>query len=145
MELSWQLWVLLGLGLAVLEIFTSTFYILWFGIAALVIGLLAWLVPGITLTTLVLAWVALASAIAAVWFLATRKRASEKRWSADELIGEVGLLCAPVAEFQKGRVRFQKPILGAEEWPCIADVPIPAGERVRIVKVEGSAMHVARA
>ena len=145
MQLTWQLWVLLGLGLAVLEIFTSTFYILWFGIAALVMGLLAWLVPGLPLTTLILAWVALASAIAAGWFLATRKRPSETRWSADELIGEVGLLCTPVAEFQKGRVRFQKPVLGAEEWPCTADVAIPAGERVRIVKVEGSAIRVARA
>ena len=51
------------------------------------------------------------------------------RWTADSVIGEVGLLTAGVSEFQKGRVRFQKPILGSEEWICIADSEIPVGER----------------
>jgi hypothetical protein len=48
------------------------------------------------------------------------------------------LLTASVAEFQKGRVRFQKPIVGNDEWACISNAEIPSGIRVRLVAIEGS-------
>ena len=41
--------------------------------------------------------------------------------------------------------RFQRPILGADEWPCLADQTISAGERVRLVSVEGSYLKVVKA
>jgi membrane-bound ClpP family serine protease len=42
-------------------------------------------------------------------------------------------------------VRFQRPLLGAEEWACMAEGAIAAGERVRVVSVEGSFVKVAKA
>jgi len=42
-------------------------------------------------------------------------------------------------------VRFQKPILGNEEWICVADSDIPPGERVRLVAIEGNTARVIRA
>jgi membrane-bound ClpP family serine protease len=41
-------------------------------------------------------------------------------------------------------VRFQKPLLGSEEWECVVDEAIAAGERVRVVAMEGSFLKVAR-
>ena len=46
------------------------------------------------------------------------------------------------AMFARGKVRFQKPILGAEEWECVVDEPIALGERVKVVSVEGSFLKV---
>ncbi|WP_409457121.1 NfeD family protein [Pseudomonas oryzihabitans] len=40
-------------------------------------------------------------------------------------------------------MRFQKPILGSEEWPCLADAEIAAGERVRLLAFEGNLAKVA--
>ncbi|MDR1462314.1 MAG: NfeD family protein, partial [Azoarcus sp.] len=60
-------------------------------------------------------------------------------------IGEIGLLVHPVAPFTRGKVRFQRPILGAEEWPCAADAEIEMGVRVKVVSVEGSFVKVDRA
>jgi hypothetical protein len=60
------------------------------------------------------------------------------------IIGEVGLLTRTVAPFEKGEVRFQKPLLGADVWECIADDAIKSGERVRVVAVEGSFLKVGR-
>ena len=62
-----------------------------------------------------------------------------------EVIGEVGLLVSAVAPFERGKVRFQRPVLGAEEWVCMAESAIAAGERVRVVSVEGSYVKVAKA
>jgi membrane-bound ClpP family serine protease len=46
------------------------------------------------------------------------------------------------APFERGRVRFQKPLLGSDEWECVVDEPVAAGERVRVVAVEGSFLRV---
>jgi len=60
------------------------------------------------------------------------------------LVGEIGLLTREVAPFQNGEVRFQKPMLGSDVWPCMADDAIPAGTRVRVVSVEGSLLKVGK-
>ncbi len=48
------------------------------------------------------------------------------------------------SELGKGEIRFQKPILGSETWPVIADETIKAGERAQIVDVLGQTLKVAR-
>jgi membrane protein implicated in regulation of membrane protease activity len=58
------------------------------------------------------------------------------------VVGEVGMLIHDVRPFSNGQVRFQKPILGADVWDCMADEPIKGGERVRVIKVEGSLVKV---
>lgn len=61
------------------------------------------------------------------------------------VIGQIGLLVSAVAPFERGKVRFQGPLLGSEEWVCLADSPIAAGERVRVLSVEGSFLKVGKA
>lgn len=145
MDIQWWIWLVLGFGLIVLELMLPTFFIIWFGIGAVLVGLLAWAVPSLTLATQVLLWVGFSSVTAALWFKVLRKKTADVRWTADTALGEVGLLTHAVSEFQKGKVRFQKPILGNEEWVCIADSEIPAGERVRILAIEGNTVRVSRA
>jgi inner membrane protein len=61
-----------------------------------------------------------------------------------EVIGEIGLLVSAVAPFERGKVRFQRPVLGSEEWVCLADAPIAAGDRVKVIAVEGSFLKVSK-
>ena len=145
MELQWWIWLVLGFGLILLELVLSTFFIIWFGIGAVAVGVIAGLWPGLSLASELIIWVVLSSLTVALWFKVFKPRQGDNRWTADEVIGEVGLLVAPVSEFQKGRVRFQKPILGNEEWICIASVDIAAGERVRILAIEGNTVRVGKA
>lgn len=145
MELQWWIWLVLGFGLILLELVIPTFFIIWFGIGAVAVGVIAGLVPGLSLASELLIWVVLSSLTVALWFKVFKPRKDEKRWTADAVIGEVGLLVAPVSEFQKGRVRFQKPILGNEEWVCVANADIASGERVRILAIEGNVVRVGKA
>jgi membrane-bound ClpP family serine protease len=50
-----------------------------------------------------------------------------------------------IRPFDKGQIRFQKPILGAEIWESIADEEIRVGERIKVVDVEGNMLKVVRA
>lgn len=145
MEMQGWTWLVFGIALTLLELILPTFFILWFGIGAVLVSLISLAAPSLQLDMQVLLWVLLSSVTTALWFKLLRRKQPDVRWAANSVIGEVGLLTAGVSEFRKGRVRFQKPIFGNEEWSCIADSEIAAGERVRLTAIERSTARVIRA
>ncbi|MBF8670192.1 NfeD family protein [Pseudomonas putida] len=145
MEMQWWIWLVFGIALMLLELVLPTFFILWFGIGAVLVSLISLAAPSLQLDMQVLLWVLMSSVTTALWLKLFRRKQPDVRWTAESVIGEVGLLTAGVSEFQKGRVRFQKPILGNEEWTCVANSEIAAGERVRLTAIEGNTARVIRA
>lgn len=139
---AWQYWLVFGLALGVLELFTGTFVLLCLGIGALLVSALCGALPALPFWAAALAWGLLTLPVFAIWLWRARRQPHDTRWTADEALGETGLLTQAVDEFNKGRVRFQKPILGTDEWPCIADSPIAAGQRVRVLAVLGGSVRV---
>ncbi|WP_068635670.1 NfeD family protein [Thauera butanivorans] len=145
--IEWWHWEIVGVGLVLLELVIPAFFVIWFGLGALLVGLLLLAMPELSLPTQIAAWTVASVAMAVLWFRVF-KRSQHKTLigtAAGEVIGEVGLLVSAVAPFERGKVRFQRPVLGAEEWACMAESPIAAGERVRVVSVEGSFVKVAKA
>ena len=145
--IEWWHWVLGGLGLVLLELALPSFFVIWFGLSALLVGLSMLVLPTLSLTAQIALWIITSVVMVVLWF-SVFKRSQHKTLigtAAGEVIGEVGLLVSAVAPFQRGKVRFQRPLLGAEEWVCMAESAITAGERVRVVSVEGSFIKVAKA
>ncbi|MCV2217652.1 NfeD family protein [Thauera sp. Sel9] len=145
--IEWWHWEIVGVGLVLLELVIPAFFVIWFGLGALLVGLLLLAMPDLSLPTQIAAWTVASVAMAVLWFRVF-KRSQHKTLigtAVGEVIGEVGLLVSAVAPFERGKVRFQRPVLGAEEWACMAESPIAAGERVRVVSVEGSFVKVAKA
>ena len=146
MQIDWWYWVVGGLALVLAELTMATFYILWFGLGAVLVGLVAWVAPGLSATVQITLWIVASVAMAVAWFRVFRHGLDRTRaGTADgDAIGEVGLLVSAVEPFAKGKVRFQRPLLGSDEWVCLADEAIAAGERVRVMSVEGSFVKVAK-
>lgn len=147
MTLEWWHWEIAGLALVLLELAVPAFFIIWFGFGAMLVGLVLLLAPGLALSAQIGVWVLASVAMTVLWFRVF-KRSQHKTLvgtAAGEVIGEIGLLVSAVAPFERGKVRFQRPVLGAEEWACVAESAIAAGERVRVVSVEGSYVKVAKA
>jgi membrane protein implicated in regulation of membrane protease activity len=147
MNLEWWHWAVLGIALVLAELAIPAFFIVWFGFGALMVALALFLAPGLSATAQLALWTLASLAMVALWFKVFKRGSHKTRigTSAGEVIGEVGLLVGSVAPFQRGKVRFQRPVLGAEEWVCLAEDAIAAGERVKVVAVEGSFLKVARA
>lgn len=146
MDIQWWYWAVAGVALVMLELLLTSFFIIWFGLGALGVALLVWLAPAVALGTQVLAWALASVVLTLLWFKVFKASAQGgPQWSAEDALGEVGLLTMAVTPFQRGKVRFQKPLMGAEEWPCVADASIPAGERVRVLAVEGNLVRVSEA
>ncbi|NMG44735.1 NfeD family protein [Aromatoleum toluvorans] len=147
MNIEWWHWTVVGIALILAELALPSFFVIWFGVAGLAMALVLFIAPGLSLTAQLAAWTVLSLAMVALWFRVFKPGFHKTRiGTADgEVIGEVGLLVGAVAPFERGRVRFQRPLLGAEEWVCLAESPISAGERVRVVAVEGSFLKVVKA
>lgn len=147
MNMEWWHWLVGGVGLILMELMIQAFFIVWFGCGALFVALLMLLLPDLPLAGQLGVWTVASVAMTVLWFrvFQPRRQKSLIGSASGEVIGEIGLLVRAVAPFERGRVRFQRPILGAEEWICLAESDIPAGERVKVVAIEGSFLKVAKA
>lgn len=147
MHLEWWHWIVGGIVLILAELAIPSFFVIWFGLGALLVGILALIAPDLSLTAQVATWTAASLAMVILWFRVFRPNVYKTRigLAEGEVIGEIGLLVSAVAPFERGKVRFQRPLLGSEEWACLADTPIAAGERVKVVAVEGSFLKISKA
>ncbi|WP_153110175.1 NfeD family protein [Propionivibrio limicola] len=140
---EWWHWIVLGLCLCIAEMAIPSFFIIWFGIGALGVGLILLIVPDLTLAKQLLLWAIFSSILVGIWFRYLKPRTiTSVGTSAANVIGEIGVLVSDLSPNSRGQVRFQKPVLGSDVWECYADESIKAGERVRIVNVEGSFIKV---
>src|SRR5690606_22474329 len=114
---------------------------------ALLVAAILLLAGDLSLTMQLVIWALASLAMVVLWFRVFRRSRHKTLigTAAGEVIGEVGLLVSAVAPFQRGRVRFQRPVLGAEDWACMAETAIAAGERVRVVSVVRSFVKVGKA
>jgi len=142
MELVWWHWLVLGMVLIGIEMMTPTFFLLWFGLGALLVGGLVALTP-LGFAAQILAWVVASVLMTGVWmkFFKNPDRTSAGQ-AKDGVLGITGLVSRAIPEMGKGEIMFQRPILGSDRWPAVADVAISAGEKVRIVDVMGQTLKV---
>lgn len=143
---EWWHWMVLGLCLAMAELAVPAFFIVWFGIGAIAVGLVLLAAPELAISTQMILWAGLSTVLVVFWFRYLKPRTvSAIGTSTAHVIGEVGVLVSDLSPDTRGQVRFQKPVLGADTWDCYAETRIKAGERVRIVAVEGSFIKVEEA
>ncbi|MCX8086428.1 MAG: NfeD family protein [Rhodocyclaceae bacterium] len=145
MELLWWHWVVGGIILIVAELVVPSFVLIWFGVGALIVALfVALFEPGLAMQLAL--WLIASLALVVAWFKVFKPSMHKTKIGMSDagVIGEVGVLVHDVAPFQKGQVRFQKPLLGDDVWVCIADEEIKSGERVKVLEVEGSFLKVGR-
>ncbi|MFA5040827.1 MAG: NfeD family protein [Bdellovibrionales bacterium] len=146
MYFEWYHWAILGVALVVAELLVPAFVLVWFGLGGLVVALLLVLFPSASFIAQLLVWIVSSVALVLLWFKVFKphQHKSTSGRSSAEAVGEVGLLINDLEPFKKAKARFQTPLLGADVWECVADEKIAAGERVKVVSVEGSLLKVTK-
>ena len=147
MEIQWWYWIVAGVALLLAELAIPLFVLVWLGLSAVAVGLLLLVLPNVSFTAQLTMWLLLSGALVFYWFRIFKPGHHKTRIGMADanVTGEIGLLVNAVEPFGKGQVRFQKPLLGSETWTCIADSNIAAGERVRVVSVEGTLIKIEKA
>ena len=138
---AWSWWVL-GLVLLALELVMPGFVLVWFGVAAIVVGVLA-LAVNWSVQTLALVWAAASIALLLVgrrWFVRDVGRSSEPLLNdrAGRLVGRVFTLAEPLGE-NGGNLHIDDSV-----WR-IRGPALPAGAKVVVRGSEGATLVVAAA
>jgi membrane protein implicated in regulation of membrane protease activity len=119
MELVYWHWIVLGIVLMLAEIFIGSFFIFWFGAAAVVVGLSLTIAPSISAPTQLIFWTLLSLVFAVAWFRFLKplsKDVTKAGLSREALIGEIGQVLSVPNGDKRGMVRFPAPLLGSDEW-----------------------------
>ncbi|MBB1200351.1 NfeD family protein [Enterobacteriaceae bacterium 89] len=135
-------WLSLGGLLLIAEMLGGNGYLLWSGVAAIVTGVLVWLLPFgwewqgalFAVLTLIAAW---------LWWrwLANRVKQQPRadrqlNQRGQQLVGKIFTLDTALSN-GRGHIR-----VGDSSWPVNAEDDLPAGTRVEVVAVEGITLKV---
>lgn len=143
LDAMWS-WGLLGLVLLAVEMATGTFYVLWFGVAALIVSIITWLMPAISVSIQLLFFSIFSLGSLFVWQRFYKKSGHDLRigQSQGDEIGRSGIIIEAVDPLQTGRIQFNQGVMGSREWAVVSDEKIDAGSEAMIVAVEGNTLRV---
>lgn len=145
MKIEWWYWVLAGFLLIGLELVIPSFTIIWFGLGALLVGILVALVPSLPDWLQVLLWAIASVVFTVLWFKYLKPKGDRTHagLSKEGIIGETGIIIKGTADsYAKGRIRFRISLLGADEWSCFAEEPLTVGDTVMVEDIEGQILKV---
>ena len=140
-------WLVFGTVLVAAEIFIPSFTILWFGLGAMVVGLLKLFIPGMEFSVELLIWLLSSCAFAIAWFKYFKPRMVDRTTagiSGEAAIGETGHVIRAPLEGGRGQVRFATPVLGNDEWEFICQQDVEVGDRVMIAEISGNTLVVSK-
>lgn len=147
MEIFYWHWLAFGAVLIIMEIFVPSFTVFWFGLGAILVGMLMWLLPALPFGGQVLLWAVSSAVFTLLWFMYFKPRMLDKTKAGiarEAAIGESGqVIRAPIGE-QRGLVRFATPIMGDDEWEFIAENEVALGDRVHIKEISGNTLIVVK-
>jgi inner membrane protein len=136
--LLWWHWIVIGIVLLLLELVVPAFAIFWFGLGAILTGLLLVALPELSLASQLLLFAVFSVAFVLLWFRVLQPRQRARMLPADErgAIGQNGIAATrALVPGELGRVVFSVPVMGDEAWDYVADVPVQIGERLRVIAI----------
>lgn len=138
-------WFVLGIVLMISELIIPAFAALWFGIAAILVGVVYWLFPSMSLAFQLILWMILSILSTFLWFKYIRPLSVDKTkagLSREATLGQVGMVIETNLHHEQIKVRFPIPVLGSDEWQCRSLSPVAVGDRVRVVDILGNDLVV---
>jgi membrane protein implicated in regulation of membrane protease activity len=140
------IWGALGLVLLGVEMATGTFYVLWFGVAALCVTIAMWLFPNMPNAIQYVMFAALSLGSLAIWRLNYKKTSTNSRvgQSQGEEIGRTGTVIETCSASKSGKISFTQGVMGSREWVAISNETIEIGSNAKVVAVEGNELRIAK-
>ena len=140
-NILWWHWVILGFILIMLEINTGTFLLLGLGVASLIVGILTIFLE-LSFNTELLLWILLCVVFIVSWKMFVKDKNDSKSGQSDDNLDTLGKVEEEILSHQRGKVRFNTPVLGSTFWSATADTKIEKGSTVRIITVRGQLIEV---
>ena len=144
-QLVWILWLVLGVGLIIAEIFTLGFVLLWFGVGALAAALVGFLGFGFGWQFMAFAVTSIALTLMSRTIFARYlpHGSTAIKMGIDALPGKVGTVTTSSnGSLNESAVKVFGSIWTA--YPIDDSTKLTEGEKVEVVEVKGSSIYVRR-
>jgi membrane protein implicated in regulation of membrane protease activity len=140
--MDWWIWLLIGLALFLVEIFTpSSLFAIFFGFGAVIVGLLAVLeiTADVVVQWLLFSAISLASLVLCRPPLMRRLKLNPSNLDIDDLTGKVAIALEDIGVGKTGRSELR-----GTAWTSlnIGEQPVIRGQRCRIERTEGLTLCV---
>lgn len=145
MQIEWWYWIVAGFCLIGLELIVPSFTIIWFGLGALVVGVLSGLWPGIPPAAQIALWPVASVCFTLLWFKYLKPKGDRTHAGMPKggIVGETGVIIRGTEDsYGRGIIKFRNSVLGADEWSCFSSEILHVGDRVRVVDIEGRILKV---
>jgi membrane protein implicated in regulation of membrane protease activity len=140
-------WLVLGMGLMLLEMLLPSFIALWFGVAGLLVGIVLWTFPSLPEPAQIILWAITSCLLTWLWFKYLKPLSTDKTLaglSREAMIGQIGQVLSLPVEHKRGMLRFPAPVLGSDEWLFISQDTLAIGDRVRVTDISGNSLIVVK-
>jgi membrane protein implicated in regulation of membrane protease activity len=142
--MPYWIWLICGTALLIVEILVPHFVTIWFAIAALLTGVIAYWVGGVATQLMVFSTSSIVLfSFGWVWLRKNMKMNTRARHALEVVIGEAGtVISSNVGDPPSGKVRFQVPIHGDDVWEFISDELLSQGDRCEVTEIVGTKVKV---
>ncbi len=138
-----MIWIIVGLGLCLLEIFTPGFFVLLFGIAAIITGIASFFGLSITLQWILFILLCLILVLfVRKYFMRMLNLQPTQIANVQGLIGKTAIVTHPIEKgSMKGRIRIE-----GEDWIAVTEEEglFEAGKTVTIVSISGTKLVIGK-
>ena len=143
MDATW-IWGAIGVVLLGLEMASGTFYVLWFGIAALIVAIAMLAFPSMSQVSQLLTFAVLSLGSLTIWKLYYKKTETHSKvgQAQGEEIGRVGIVTQDTSATHTGKISFVQGVMGSREWVAVSNEPIEIGANASVEAVEGNTLRI---
>lgn len=132
------LWMIAGLVLLIIELITTTFFLMWIGLGALVTALASIWVEPHWAQWVIFSLVSLILLIVSRPLVRSIHGRVEVPSNVDQVVGQTAIVLEAIdPQANTGRVR-----IGSDEWRARSDDRIAQGEQVLVESVSGATLRV---
>ncbi len=140
-SMSGTKWIIMGVLLLILEVVTGTTYILWPAVAALIVGLIAFVLPlGWEMQFLLFFILSAVLLVVGHKYVRPKMQGGEPSDLNDRARSMIGMRVKAIADFETGIGRVQ---VGDTQWRAsVHEGTAMAGQELRVVSVKGTTLQV---
>ena len=131
------MWMIIFIGLIVLELMTVNLITIWFAIGALASFILSFWVEEFVWQMVLFVVVSLISLLLTKKFVKKVRGREIEATNLDRVIGKIGIVTEEITKYQAGEVKVD-----GKKWTAVSTKKINVGSKVEILSIDGVKLNV---
>lgn len=132
-EILWWHWLAAGLAVLAIDLMLiNTYYLLWLGLGALLVGIFKYFIPELSVVGQIGSWGGISILLIVLWVRLRKKFTGLTR------SGEILDVGGVIVEWHKGRgrIRFQRPYGDSDVWNANSTEKFKIGDNAKVAEVD---------